>query len=875
MKSFRFSIFPFCFFAIVHQLSAQQLPEPTDDFVPRLFHFDDETTHGMYDKGVKAGWNETKAGWEVGEDGEMVFRYVDYDETTGLYFNRRQTNTWKLEAEFSSEPPFRLLSERVTETARGFTQEILITRDESKDDEIAYKAEINDGKATRVVPIEGDCSVLTLRNWMSAEHLVASEPEIGTRIENHYLDTDELKMDKMTIEVRKLVSDPGETPRYELGFIDDKMGTYLIGELDINGIWETYRYTGGMRWVREDRETVKLGLGDYVFDDLWLLAADRPLGNATSVVQLAAELDGDWTGIAQSTDLQKVVYDPDRDVTKIEVGSGIPEAVSEDDRKDNLRPTVDIPADDPEIAELAREIVGDVEDPWEQATLLAAWISRTIDYQIDLDPLSVVESLREKRGDCSEYSDLFAALARSLGIPTRSVSGWVYMGDWDQAFGYHAWNEVGIDGYWRSVDSTWCEIFPSATHIKMDTSEADSKFITEFREGESVLRVLDVKLNGNARRNTLKTLIEKYPNEAAWYADRGGLELMEENYAKAKRDFQKAIELAPEVGEYRYDLSNVFESMGKIEATVRQLRKATDLSPGHPEYWAELGFFLSELGEFEGAANAYSKAIEIQPHNSDHYYSRSYVWRSAGNAEAALSDIEEALRLAPDDASNINSKGLIYFGNFGDYAKAEEAFFEAVALDPSDPVYADNLAQARQNQAKYGLAAKELAAALEIHRESDELHNRLGLILLDAAKYEAAEDAFAESLCITPENPDYAGNLAYSLQLQARYDAALEVLEEALNYDREEPWLHNRRALIYFARGDYAQAEKNFTVAMSLVPEAPLFVRNRADAKLQQRDIKGAMKDAELAMKLSGDDEDEKSQTRELISRIESIEISQ
>ncbi|MFT5466918.1 MAG: tetratricopeptide (TPR) repeat protein [Verrucomicrobiales bacterium] len=865
-----------CFTSLVVQLSAQQLPEPTEDFIPRIFRYTEDSAHGIYDKDVKAGWNETTSGWVIAEDGKAVYRYADYDETTGLYFNRRQTNTWKLEVEFSAEPPFYLESERIVETARGFTQETRIVRDRESED-IRYIATIDDGTSKRVVEIEGDGSLMTFRNWKAAEHLVASEAEPGTRIQNHYLDTDELRIKESTIEIRGIVSEAGEIPRYEVGFIDEKMGVYLIGEVDIDGDWHRYRYVGGMNWEIEDKETVREGLGNYVFDDLWILPTDRPLGNATAAVELVAEIDGDWTEIAQSTDLQSVVYNSERNITEIRVGpdAGQAEAVSDEERIEELRPTAGIPADDPEIVALAKEIVGSVEDQWEQATLICAWISRTIDYQIDLDPLSLIDTLRVKRGDCSEYSDLFAALARSLDLPTRRVSGWVYMGDYDQAFGYHAWNEVAIDGFWKSIDSTWCETSLSATHIKMDTSEADSKFTAELREGETVLRILDFETDEGVRRAALDQLIEKYPEEAAWYADRGGLAVLEEDYSAAQQDYKKAIELAPEVAEYRYDYSGVLESMGKANGAVKQLRKAANLSPGHPEYWATLGFVLSELEEFEEAANAYSKAIENQPHNSEHFYSRSYVWRSAGEAEKAMEDIDEALRLAPDDASNLNSKGLIYFDLTGENDLAEEAFSRAVEAAPEESVYAENLAQARHFQGKFKPALKGLREAVSIHRESPDLFNRMGLILMDISSFSSAEDAFEEALCIAPDDVDYIGNLAYALQLQRRFDSALDVVNRALLTHEEDPWILNRKGLIHFAEGDYAAAKKVFTAIMEIYPEAPLFVRNRADARLYAGDVDGAMKDAKIALKLAGDDEEELRIVRELISRIETIEISQ
>lgn len=63
---------------------------------------------------------------------------------------------------------------------------------------------------------------------------------------------------------------------------------------------------------------------------------------------------------------------------------------------------------------------------------------------------SIVTTFVESRGICYDYSSLFAAFMRSQGIPTRLVKGYV-PGVVD---GYHAWNEILIDGKWMIVDTT-------------------------------------------------------------------------------------------------------------------------------------------------------------------------------------------------------------------------------------------------------------------------------------------------------------------------------------------------------------------------------------------------------------------------------------
>jgi len=84
--------------------------------------------------------------------------------------------------------------------------------------------------------------------------------------------------------------------------------------------------------------------------------------------------------------------------------------------------------------------------------------------------------LKNKIGTCDEFSSLFIALCRSLGIPARYVSGVAYSNIPElEGFGNHAWAEAYFPGYgWVPFDPTYGEFgFVNPSHIKLKTS-ADS-----------------------------------------------------------------------------------------------------------------------------------------------------------------------------------------------------------------------------------------------------------------------------------------------------------------------------------------------------------------------------------------------------------------
>ena len=97
---------------------------------------------------------------------------------------------------------------------------------------------------------------------------------------------------------------------------------------------------------------------------------------------------------------------------------------------------------------------------------LVAYVHRTITYT-DWNTLqSVEETIAQRIGDCTEFAQLFTALATAAELPARTVVGLAYH-ESSQTFGIHAWNEVLLeDGSIRVIDPTWNQIRADATHIE-------------------------------------------------------------------------------------------------------------------------------------------------------------------------------------------------------------------------------------------------------------------------------------------------------------------------------------------------------------------------------------------------------------------------
>ncbi|MDD5318048.1 MAG: transglutaminase-like domain-containing protein [Candidatus ainarchaeum sp.] len=133
-------------------------------------------------------------------------------------------------------------------------------------------------------------------------------------------------------------------------------------------------------------------------------------------------------------------------------------------------PTRKIQSGDPRIAALAAQVAANSSSDWERIAKLAAFVNSYVAYDLSLsgqekDALWVLDA---RRGVCVEYAYLYAALARSQGIPTRILSGYAF--GRDGTWLGHTWAESYV-GEWVPVDPTWLEAGQlDATHIQVSRS---------------------------------------------------------------------------------------------------------------------------------------------------------------------------------------------------------------------------------------------------------------------------------------------------------------------------------------------------------------------------------------------------------------------
>lgn len=140
------------------------------------------------------------------------------------------------------------------------------------------------------------------------------------------------------------------------------------------------------------------------------------------------------------------------------------------------------------IAEEARRVVGDAEEPLAKARRLYDHVVRTLTYDKSGEGWGrgdAVYACDVRTGNCTDFHSLFIAEARAVGLPARFVIGFPLPADRAQGTveGYHCWAEFWLEGRgWVPVDASEAHKRPERRELYFGGLDADRVELTIGRD---------------------------------------------------------------------------------------------------------------------------------------------------------------------------------------------------------------------------------------------------------------------------------------------------------------------------------------------------------------------------------------------------------
>jgi tetratricopeptide (TPR) repeat protein len=155
--------------------------------------------------------------------------------------------------------------------------------------------------------------------------------------------------------------------------------------------------------------------------------------------------------------------------------------------------------------------------------------------------------------------------------------------------------------------------------------------------------------------------IEINPDIAATFNNRGTVYTKLGDYLKALSDYYRAIEINPKYYKAYYNRGKSYENLGDYPKAVEDYNKTIELNPGFEEAYYNLGVIYDiQFHNYVEAVKYYSKSIELNPQYTKAYNNRGAVYATIGNFHKSIKDFDIAIAMNNNDSAAYYNRGMAY-----------------------------------------------------------------------------------------------------------------------------------------------------------------------------------------------------------------------
>lgn len=153
--------------------------------------------------------------------------------------------------------------------------------------------------------------------------------------------------------------------------------------------------------------------------------------------------------------------------------------------------------------------------------------------------------------------------------------------------------------------------------------------------------------------------IEKNPNIAVTYTNRGNAYYKKSDYDKAIADHDRAIELNSNYAQAYVNRGVTYVEKDDYDKAIADYDKAIEINPNHAEAYTNRGIVYAKKDDYDNAIADFNKAIELNQNLATAYYNRGIAKEILGDRKEAMSDFQKCLDLAKQQGNK----------EFAEYAK--------------------------------------------------------------------------------------------------------------------------------------------------------------------------------------------------------------
>jgi tetratricopeptide (TPR) repeat protein len=350
------------------------------------------------------------------------------------------------------------------------------------------------------------------------------------------------------------------------------------------------------------------------------------------------------------------------------------------------------------------------------------------------------------------------------------------------------------------------------------------------------------------------------PNRAQYHFDLAEAMVRQEKTLDAESEYRRALLVESNHADWHIGLGVVLQDQKRWQDAENEFRDAIRLAPNDAICRTYLAHLLAQLQRWAAAEVEYSKAASLEPERTALHYNlavtlleqqkwvraeeeaKESVRRDPGNVryQELLKRIRDAAAAQPSSSAtdtteltpkvrNENASALQHkqagdkFSKEKQWRGAENEYRQAVEIEPNQPQWRNDLANALFNLQKWVEADSQLREALRLDPNYVQSHANLGLLLLREGRWVDAEKEFREAIRLQPATAIWQGYVGASLMGQKKYSKAETAFSEAVRLEPSKADWYYQLGRSHHERERWKEAEEQFNMAVRLDPKKAIY----------------------------------------------------
>jgi tetratricopeptide (TPR) repeat protein len=361
-------------------------------------------------------------------------------------------------------------------------------------------------------------------------------------------------------------------------------------------------------------------------------------------------------------------------------------------------------------------------------------------------------------------------------------------------------------------------ISPLEQLVRNDPESLDAKLL--------LARAYRLAREAQKAKSLLDAAIVTLPDDVGLHAERALLARSQDDIATALEHYKKAVELAPQDADLRFNLAEAYQTKRtQLDDAIATYKKALELRPDFVAAKVNLGKALAEKGLYVQAKEILTSATKESLSDAAAHYNLGVILMREGAVGPAVTEFERAVAVDPKHAHALNNLGVAWDTRANE-KKALEYFKQATRADPTfaEAFFNQGMSYMKLNQSAQ--ATKAFEQALKLEPGSSGPYVQLGTLFLRQGQKDRAVEAFKKAIAA----------------LDAEEKSSTSFIQIKKNFDiRRTTDAYRGLALAYLALGKADDAVATLKTAVERLPTDASARAALGEAYLAQGNFDGAV----------------------------------